>query len=147
MSVTTEAVEVAAKATPIGAIFTSAKLYLTLFFLGAIVAGFFGVRWYLSYEQNKIDTLTKQIEAQQIAINQANAAQALMKSDLANLKILTDSYNKQIAEIRMNSNKVSTTFNSQQYQNLVKSKPTEAESQINTNINQLFQDVNDASRQ
>jgi hypothetical protein len=46
----------------------------------------------------------------------------------------------------MNSNKVSTKFNSTDYQNLVKTAPTKAESQINTDINQLFQDVNDASR-
>jgi hypothetical protein len=146
MGVVEDAVDVAVKATPVGAIYTSAKLYITIFILGIIVAAGFGIHWYLGYEQQKIDTLTKQIEAQQIAITQANAVQALMKSDLASLKILTDSYNKQIAAIRMNSNKVSTQFNSTQYQNLVKTKPTEAESQINTNINQLFQDVNDASR-
>jgi uncharacterized membrane protein (DUF106 family) len=146
MDVAADAVDVALKATPVGALFSSVKLYLTIFIIGAIVAAVFGIHWYLGYEQAKIDTLTKQVEAQQIAITQANAVQALMTSDLAQLKILTDGYNKQIADIRMNSNKVSTAFNSTQYQNLVKTKPSDAESQINTNVNQLFQDVNDASR-
>lgn len=146
MGAVTEAVDVAVKASPIGAFFTSIKLYVTLFVIGAIVAAVFGIHWYLGYEQSKIDALTKQVEAQQIAITQAQQAQTLMKSDLATLKVLTDSYNKQIADIRMNSNKVSTKFNSTDYQNLVKTKPTQAESQINTDVNQLFQDVNDASR-
>lgn len=146
MGAVTDAVEVAAKASPIGAVFTSIKLYVTLFVIGAIVAAVFGIHWYLGYEQKKIDTLTKQIEAQQLALTQQQQAQKLMQSDLASLKLLTDGYNKEIAAIRMNSNKVSTTFNSTQYQNLVKAKPTQAESQINTDINQLFQDVNDASR-
>jgi 23S rRNA maturation mini-RNase III len=146
MSLVTDVVDTAVTASPIGAIFTSIKLYATLLIIGAIIAAVFGIRWYLHSEQTKIDTLTEQVTAQQIAITQASAAQALMTSDLAKMKILTDGYNKQIAAIQMNSNKVSTAFNSTQYQNLVKSKPSDAESQINTNINQLFQDVNDASR-
>jgi hypothetical protein len=150
MGVVTDAVSdaasVAMKANPITGIFTNIKLYLTIFVIGVSVAGFFGVRWYLGHEQAKIDALNQKLAAQQIAITQQAQAQALMQSDLAQLKLLTDDYNKQIAQIRMNSNHVTTMFNSQQYQNLVKSQPTQAESQINTDVNQLFQDVNDASR-
>jgi hypothetical protein len=69
-----------------------------------------------------------------------------MQSDLAAMKILTDGYSKKIAAIQTSANKVSTTFNSQQFQAMVKAQPTQAQSEINTNINQLFQDVNNASR-
>jgi hypothetical protein len=137
---------VAVTASPIGAIFTSIKLYITLFVIGAIVAGFFGIRWYISSEQTKIDNLTKQVATTQIAITQDEQAQALMQSDLAAMKILTDGYSKKIAAIQTSANKVSTTFNSQQFQAMVKAQPTQAQSEINTNINQLFQDVNNASR-
>jgi DNA-binding protein H-NS len=138
--------EVATTASPIGAIFTSIKLYVTLFVIGAIVAGFFGIRWYISSEQTKIDTLTKAVATQQVAITQDEQAQALMQTDLAAMKVLTDSYSKKIAAIQTTANKVSTTFNSTQFQAMVKTQPSQAQSEINTNINQLFQDVNDASR-
>jgi hypothetical protein len=137
---------VATTASPIGAIFTSIKLYAIIFVIGALVAGFFGIRWYISNEQAKIDTLTKQVATQQIAITQDEQAQALMKSDLAGLKVLTDGFNTKIAQIQLNANQVSTKFNSTQYQSLVKTQPAQAQSQINTDINQLFQDVNNASR-
>jgi uncharacterized membrane protein (DUF106 family) len=142
----TDVAGVAVTASPIGAIFTSIKLYITLFVIGAIVAGFFGIRWYISSEQTKIDNLTKQVATTQIAITQDEQAQALMQSDLAAMKILTDGYSKKIAAIQTSANKVSTTFNSQQFQAMVKAQPTQAQSEINTNINQLFQDVNNASR-
>jgi uncharacterized membrane protein (DUF106 family) len=132
---------VATTASPIGAIFTSIKLYAIIFVIGALVAGFFGIRWYISNEQAKIDTLTKQVATQQ-----DEQAQALMKSDLAGLKVLTDGFNTKIAQIQLNANQVSTKFNSTQYQSLVKTQPAQAQSQINTDINQLFQDVNNASR-
>jgi hypothetical protein len=50
----TDVAGVAVTASPIGAIFTSIKLYITLFVIGAIVAGFFGIRWYISSEQRLI---------------------------------------------------------------------------------------------
>lgn len=147
MGVVTDAVEVAEKASPIGAFFTSIKLYVTLFVIGAIAAAAFGIHWYIGEEEKKIDALSKQVAAQQVALSQDEQTLKITQNDLAQLKVLTDGYNQKIANIQMTSNKVSQSFNSQQYQSLVKTAPSQAESQINTNINQLFQDVNNASRE
>jgi hypothetical protein len=143
----TGAAGVAADANPITAILSNAKLIMIVLLIGAAVAAFFGIRWYISNEQAKIDALTKQVATQQIAITQDEQTIKQTQSDLAGLKVLTDGFNKQIANIQLNANKVSTTFNSQQYQALVKTQPAQAESQINTDVNQLFQDVNNASRE
>jgi hypothetical protein len=149
MSIVSDVADVASVATtasPIGAIFSSIKLYIALFVVGAAVAGYFGIKIYITDEQKKIDTLTQQVATQQIAITQEQQAQSLMQSDLAAQKVLTDGYSKKIAAIQTNANKTSTTFNSTQFQAMVKTQPSQAQSELNTNINQLFQDVNDASR-
>jgi hypothetical protein len=149
MSIVSDVADVASVATtasPIGAIFSSIKLYIALFVVGAAVAGYFGIKIYITDEQKKIDTLTQQVATQQIAITQEQQAQSLMQRDLAAQKVLTDGYSKKIAAIQTNANKTSTTFNSTQFQAMVKTQPSQAQSELNTNINQLFQDVNDASR-
>jgi hypothetical protein len=149
MSIVSDVADVASVATtasPIGAIFSSIKLYIALFVVGAAVAGYFGIKIYITDEQKKIDTLTQQVATQQIAITQEQQAQSLMQSDLAAQKVLTDGYSKKIAAIQTNANKTSTTFNSTQFQAMVKTQPSQAQSELNTNINQLFQDVNDVSR-
>lgn len=136
----------AVSASPIGAIFTSAKLYITLIIIGAVVASGIGLKLYIDNQNSKITALTKQVADQQIAITQDQQAIKLTQQDLAGLKILTDGFNKEIANIQMNSNKVSTDFNSTKYQNTVKTNPSQAASQISTEINSLFGDINTASR-
>jgi hypothetical protein len=136
----------AVSASPIGAIFTSAKLYIILFIIGAVVAAGIGLKLYIDNQNSKITALTKQVADQQVAITQDEQAIQLTQQDVAGLKVLTDGFNKQIATIQMNSNKVSTEFNSTTFQSTVKSNPTQAASQISTDINSLFDDVNTDSR-
>lgn len=145
--VVSAATSVAADSNPVTAIFSNAKLIIIVAVIGAAVAAFFGIKMYIADQNAKIDTLTKQVAIQQVALTQDEQTIKITQSDLAQLKVMQDAYSKKIANIQVNANKVSTQFNSQQYQTLVKSAPTQAESQINTSINQLFQDVNDASRQ
>jgi biopolymer transport protein ExbB/TolQ len=147
MGLVTDAVEtVATTANPVGAFFTSVKLYIGLAIVGILVAGFFGAKWYITSENAKITDLTKQVASQQVAIQQQALTLQQTQKDLAGIKTLTDSYNQQINQIKLNATKQTQQFNSQQYQNLVKTKPSDAETQFNTNLNQLFQDVNNVSR-
>lgn len=137
--------ETAVTASPIGAIFTSAKLYLIIFVVGAVIAAGVGLKLYIDNQNSKITALTQQVATQQVAITQDQQAIQVTQNDISGLKTLTDGFSKKIATIQMNSNKVSTTFNSTQYQSTVKTNPTQAASQISTDINSLFTDINNAS--
>ncbi|WP_175835913.1 hypothetical protein [Burkholderia multivorans] len=127
-------------------IFTGTKIYLYLIGAAIFIAGAIGLKLYIDHENSQIANLTKQVAMQQVAINQDQQAIELTQKDLAGLKLLTDGFNKQIATIQANANRVTTTFNSKAYQSTVKSNPTQAASQISTEVNSLFSDVNNASR-
>lgn len=113
--------------------------------LAITALGYFG--WsYLENMKASVKATNEQVSELKIqneSILQANIAIA---EDMKGVKVLSETYNQKIIEIRTNTHTIANTVSKPEFKALVQEDPTKAQAVLNDTFDKFFNDINEGSK-